>query len=94
MLDALMLILIMVVNVSFVAILMRINTKHKGLFGHAGEGTPPRGPVTRLAMLMEFLTKGKFAHMNDPLLMLLSLIFIGSFLIAFPLMVLTFYYHG
>ena len=89
MLEYVMLLLISFVNISLVAILIRLNLKHKEFFSQMEYGGIIYGSNNTLAKLVEFIVKRNYAKMNDPLLTGFCNLFICSFLISLPLMFIT-----
>ena len=92
MLSYLTLILAVIVNISLLAILMRLEVKHK-VFSSLQAGASINRCMDKLAGLMEFILTRKYAKLKDPVLTVYCLIFILSFLAALPMMVVTIIFH-
>jgi hypothetical protein len=87
MIDTLMLFLIVLVNFSMVAILIRLNVKHRDFF------TKMQfifyGSSDKTTNIVDFFLERKYVELNDRLLTALCNLFIVLFLISLPMMFIT-----
>lgn len=88
MLTDLTLIMTIILNMSLLVILMRLEVKHK-IFSGTGSGGKVYGCIDKLAGVLEFILTRKYAELHDPVLTASCLIFILSFLTCFPLMLIS-----
>ncbi len=80
--------LIIVSNLSFITILIRLNVKHKQAFEQLKiDGMLFLGSVKQLARLIEFIVKSKSTELNDKFLSLVGYIFVVSFSATIPVMI-------
>lgn len=93
MLENLVLLSFVVVNGSLLVILIRLHIKHRRLFEQKDFGDIFYGSIHKLAGLFEFILNRRYKELNDPVLATTCVIFVISFLISFPLMLITLLYH-
>lgn len=93
MLENFMLISFVIVNTSLLAILIRLHIKHRHFFEQKEFGDIFYGSIHKLAGLFEFIFKRKYSKLDDPILAVTCIIFVISFLVSFPLMFITIFFH-
>lgn len=93
MLDNLMLFLIAVVNFSLITILFRLNTKHKDFFKQMEFGGILYGSASKSPNILDFFLKRQYIGLKDTFLTIMCNIFLVSFLISLPMMVVTVLNH-
>ncbi len=84
-----LLIIVIVVNISFLATVMRLRVSHKDIFESMGiDGRLFCGSIKQLATIVEFIIKRKPIELKDNLLIVTSYTFLATFISFFPLMLL------
>ncbi|MBJ6727234.1 hypothetical protein [Geomesophilobacter sediminis] len=73
------LILAMISNISFFAILLRLRVKHSEILQRMEHDRAGPDPITFLAKVMEFVMTNRHARVNDLCLACLGYAFVGSF---------------
>lgn len=81
-----MLVLIIVSNLSYLAMAIRLRVKHNRLCERSEDGMLLLGSMRQVVRVVELIASGRHAALNDRILVTAGSVFIASFLINFPLM--------
>lgn len=78
--------LIIVMNVSFFATLIRLRVKHREVFDQLELNGLFFGSIRQLARILEFMIKRKNAELKDTFLTISGYVFVASLTITIPVM--------
>ena len=88
MLDAILLVLVAIIYISYMTSVVRIRTKHRDKFTELKSASSPFvGSIKQMSQIFELIVKRKLSELNDPLLTLTSYICFISVITFVPLMI-------
>ena len=78
--------LIVISNVSYAAILIRLRVKGNSLYEKTEDGILLLGSIRPMVRVIELIASGRQAELKDRFLVVAGYVFIASFLVNLPLM--------